>query len=400
MSRPLVSIVVPTYNRAGFVETAIMSLLEQDYPALEVIVVDDGSQDDTPALLERIAEHSDSERFRWFRQENAGQAKAINRGFTEARGELLGYLSSDDCLLPGAVSRLVLATEEHPGADVFYQSFHVIDEADRVTDTVECLQHTFVDALRWALCIPGVGTLVRRACYERIGGWDPDFHFVPDYEWWLRAGDVAFIRVPEPGGAWRAHEGSITMGRFDVEDVRARLRERFRMLDAVFAQADLATDVRAVEREAYATTLIEMGLLLNEDGIGDPSRRFAVEDRLVERFSRRAAETLPTARLWSERNARYADQRATAAEYVNGQLQQMLDAQRETVAEREQQAALLTAELERLQTEVADAAAARAAIAKHEARPRWLRVARELTPLPLRDRAGAALHRARKMARS
>ena len=120
MSRPLVSIVVPTYERAGFVETAIMSLLDQDYPALEVIVVDDGSSDETPAVLARIAERVDRRRFRRLRHENVGQAESINRGFAEAGGELLGYLSSDDYLLPGAVSRLVAAAEDHPEAEVFY----------------------------------------------------------------------------------------------------------------------------------------------------------------------------------------------------------------------------------------------------------------------------------------
>lgn len=400
MSRPLVSIVVPTYNRAGFVETAIMSLVEQDYSELEVIVVDDGSRDDTPAVLDRIAEHLDLKRLRRIRHENVGQAESINRGLAIAHGELLGYLSSDDYLLPEAISRLVAAAEKHPKAEVFYSSFHVVDEADRTTDTVDCLQHTFVDSVRWAVCIPGVGALVRRACYERIGGWNPDLRYSPDYEWWLRAGDVEFVRVPQPGGAWRTHGGSITMGDFGVGEVRKRLSERFVMLDAIYARTDLSADVRAVEKEAYSTTLIEMGLLLERDGDGGRERRFAVEDRLGELFSHRAAEGVEKSRLWGERQRRYALHRATAAEYENGQLQQAATALREATSERSQQIALLTGEIERLRSEVADAAPARAALAAQEARPRWLRIARELTPPSLRDRAGAALHRARRIAGS
>ncbi len=109
MSLPLVSVVVPTYERAGFVETAVVSLLEQDYPALEVLAIDDGSRDETSVVLARIAERFAPDRFRWWQQENAGQAMTINRGLDQARGELLGYLSSDDYLLPGAISRLVEA---------------------------------------------------------------------------------------------------------------------------------------------------------------------------------------------------------------------------------------------------------------------------------------------------
>ena len=430
MGQPLVSIVVPTYNRAGFVETAIMSVLEQDYSALELIVVDDGSSDETPAVLERIAEHADPQRFRWLRHENAGQAESINRGFEQAGGELLGYLSSDDYLLPGAIARLVAAAEQHPDAAVAYSSFYVIDEADQRTDTVVCLQHTFVDSLRWSLCIPGVAALMRRSCYERIGGWDPSLRYAPDFDWWLKAGDVEFVLVPEPGGAWRAHGGSITMGDFGLEEVRKRLDERLRMLDRIYARPDLPAQLQAVRREAYATTLIELGSMLAWHGRdhGEPSHgepRFIVEDRLGQRYSQNAAAGMKDSLLWSERQRRSADarakaseyesgqleqaavalqataeQRAKTAEYVNGQLQQTVDALRETAEERSRQIALLKVEVERLRTGVADAVQARAVLAAHEARPHWLRIARELTPPPLRDRAGAALHRARRMIRS
>lgn len=393
MSRPLVSVVVPTYDRAGHVETAILSLLEQDYPALEVLAVDDGSRDETPAVLARIAEQVEPERFRWLRHENVGQAASVNRGFGEARGELLGYLSSDDYLLPGAISRLVGAAEQHPEAEVFYPGYQIVDEVDRVTDTVHPLQHTLVDSVRWAVCIPGVGALVRRSFYERVGGWDPSFHFSPDYEWWLRAGETRFVRVPQPGGAWRIHGGSITAGRVEIADVRERLRERFAMLDAVYTREDLPAEVQAVEREAYSTMLIEMGLLLDPPGIGSIGHRFAVEDRLGELFSRRAAGILQQGRLWSDRRARYAEHRATAAEYVNGQLQQTADALLQTLEERRRQTTLLAAELVHLREQLTPADPS-------QTRPLWLRVARQLMPPPLRARAGAALHRARGMARS
>ena len=395
MSQPLVSIVVPAYERAGFVETAIMSLVEQDYPALEILAIDDGSLDETSAILARIAERSDSERFRWWQQENAGQAATINRGFGQARGELLGYLSSDDYLLPGAISRLVDALAANPEADVAYSDQLIVDDSDHVTDTIELTEHTFDKALRLGLCLIGVGALTRRRLYDRIGGWDPHYHFYPDYEWWLRAGEVGFVRVPEPGGAWRMHGGSISTGNFEVENVRERLRERFLILDAVYARGDLPASVRTTEQEAYSTMLIELGLMFDRDGSGRPDHRFVVEDRLGETYSHRAAEGFEKSLLWSERQRLYAEHRGTAAEYVNGQLQQTVDALRDTVAERERHVTQLedvrrelTAEVERLHAEVADAAQARAELAAHESRPRWLRIARELTPRPLRDRDG------------
>lgn len=384
MTGPLVSIVVPAYNRAGLVETTVASLLDQDYEPLEVIALDDGSQDETAAVLARIAERTDGDRFRWDRHDNVGQAATINRGFELARGELLGYLSSDDYMLPGAVSRLVAAAEEHPEADVVYPDFLVVDEADHVTNTVRCLQHTFADSLRWALCIPGVGALMRRRCYERVGGWDPRYHYSPDYEWWLRAGEAAFVRVPEPLGAWRSHGGSITANDFGVADVRRRLDERLLMLDEIFARDDLPPDVRKVENEAYSTTLIEMAALLDQEGLGASDRRFALEDRVGVHSSDRGREAMRESHLWHQRMHRFAEHRATAAEYRLGQLELSVEALRTTAREREAQAALLEAEVERLRAE-------RSA----RRRPPWLRVARKLTPAPLRPRLGAFVHRIR-----
>ncbi len=103
---PLVTIIVPAYNRAGgLLEETLDSILGQDYANLECLVLDDGSTDQTPQVLERYAE-GHPQRMRWERHENMGQAKTINRGFEMARGELIGYLNSDDLFLPGAIAKL------------------------------------------------------------------------------------------------------------------------------------------------------------------------------------------------------------------------------------------------------------------------------------------------------
>src|SRR5687768_2684338 len=111
--QPLVTIIVPTYNRAGLLEQAMDSVLEQAYPNLELLVLDDGSTDETREVLARYAErHSD--RLRWTRHENVGQARTLNRGFELARGELIGYLNSDDLMLPGAIEKLAAALASEP----------------------------------------------------------------------------------------------------------------------------------------------------------------------------------------------------------------------------------------------------------------------------------------------
>src|SRR5262245_36795152 len=100
---PRVSIVTPSYNQAQFLEETMLSVLEQDYPNIEYVVVDDGSTDGSVEIIRR---HADRLAW-WTHQENAGQVAAINRGFERTSGELMAYLNSDDTLLPGAVTEMV-----------------------------------------------------------------------------------------------------------------------------------------------------------------------------------------------------------------------------------------------------------------------------------------------------
>ena len=112
-----VTIVIPTFNRAAWLPGAIDSVLAQEHEDLEVLVVDDGSEDETGAVLERYAATHDRRRFRSLRQANAGQAAAINRGWSEARGEFVGYLSDDDRLLQRRRRPAGARARAQPGGD-------------------------------------------------------------------------------------------------------------------------------------------------------------------------------------------------------------------------------------------------------------------------------------------
>ena len=221
---PSVSIVIPTYNRARWLRGAIDSVLDQDYPDLEVVVVDDGSSDDTPALLERYAKRHDERRFRFLRQDNAGQATALNRGNAAARGELIGYLSDDDALKPGALARLAGALAANPRAAVAYPAYEVIDADGRVEDTIRPIRYSPLEALRLHDTVIGPGGLARRDALEAAGGWDPDFRFMGDLILWMGiglAGDA--IRIDEPLARWRRHPGSATI-QLGLEHAREHLR--------------------------------------------------------------------------------------------------------------------------------------------------------------------------------
>ena len=103
-SAPVVTVVTPSYNQGGFIRATIESVLSQDYPRVEHIVMDGGSTDQTAAIAGEYAS-----RLTWISEKDRGQAHAINKGFARAAGEIVAWLNSDDILLPGAVTRAVRA---------------------------------------------------------------------------------------------------------------------------------------------------------------------------------------------------------------------------------------------------------------------------------------------------
>lgn len=201
---PLVSIVTPAYNQAGYLAETIESVLAQEYPNIEYIVLDDGSTDSTPEVLQRY-----NGRVRWERQDNMGQARTLNRGWSMSGGSLLGYLSSDDRLKPDAVGQMVRALVNQPESVVAYCDFDLIDAKGRSFRTVYAEDFN-ADRLRVDLvCQPGPGALFRREVFEKTGGWIGQLRQVPDFEFWLRASRFGpFVRVPRVLAHYRIHDGS------------------------------------------------------------------------------------------------------------------------------------------------------------------------------------------------
>lgn len=221
---PAVSIVIPTYNRADWLAGALESCLTQEYGNLEVLVVDDGSSDGTASLLAEYSRIWPDHRFRFIRQDNSGQAMALNRGNAEARGEILGYLSDDDELLPGAVGKLAAELIEDPAAAIAYPAYREINGEGKVTNTVRPITYDSLTALRLHDTVIGPGGLVRRAALERAGGWDPNLRWLGDLVLWIGAGLAGrAVRVDEPLALWRRHEGSATV-QLSAEHAREHLR--------------------------------------------------------------------------------------------------------------------------------------------------------------------------------
>ena len=289
---PLVTIIVPAYNRAGgLLEETLDSILGQDYANLECLVLDDGSTDQTPQVLERYAE-GHPQRMRWERHENMGQAKTINRGFEMARGELIGYLNSDDLFLPGAIAKLAALLTKNPDAALAYPAYRIIDENGEAIADMTPPTYTAAEAVRLHNCIVNVGAIFRRRVVEGIGGWDPTFIYLADFDWCVRAYSVGpFLRHPDVLACWRNHPGSANY----APGLEAA-REQTRLLDKIYAADGVSGELIEVRDEAYRNAFVCAAYAMG--GVNKAEGRFFVHDTLARAVSSRMPETE------SEMNAR------------------------------------------------------------------------------------------------
>jgi len=177
---PLVSIVTPSYNQGQYIEETIQSVSTQDYPNLEYLVVDGRSTDETLEILKRY-----ENRLVWLSEKDQGQADAINKGFRMARGEILGWLNSDDTYLPGTIRKVVHYFQTHPDVGMVYgEGYH----SDMESKIIERYYTEPFDFQRLSeicfICQPTA--FFRAEVFREIGPLDISLRYCLDYDYWMR----------------------------------------------------------------------------------------------------------------------------------------------------------------------------------------------------------------------
>ncbi len=223
MSEPVVTVVTPSYNQGGFIRATIESVLSQDYPRIEYIIMDGGSNDETAAVVKDY-----SSRLTFISEKDRGQSHAINKGFQMARGSIVSWLNSDDLYLPGAVRNAVTTFGRSPSAGAVYGEGYLIDRAGNVTSRFPCTE----DFNLWKLVhlsdyILQQTVYFRKEALSRVGYLDEDLHYVMDWDILIRIGmQYPLLYVPAYMGCLREYPEakSFAGGARRAREIRMMLR--------------------------------------------------------------------------------------------------------------------------------------------------------------------------------
>lgn len=195
--KPLVSVVTPSYNQAKFLRQTIESVLSQDYPQLEYIIIDGSSTDGS---LEFIREYEEQLDF-WESVPDKGQTDAINKGFARAKGKYLAWLNSDDVYQPGAIAEAVDYLEDHPEVGLVYGDCSFIDANGQKIGDFPAAQTDYDRLRRGYVHIPQQSAFFRADLWQKVGPLDPTFYFAMDYDLWVRLAKESRL-VYLPGRHW------------------------------------------------------------------------------------------------------------------------------------------------------------------------------------------------------
>ncbi len=243
---PRVSVIIPTYNHARYVGEAIQSALAQDYDDLEIIVIDDGSTDNTRQVVAQF-----DHRVRYIWQENKGLSGARNTGIHAARGDYIALLDADDCWLPAFLSSVVARLEADNGLGAVHSGFYFVDGQGKPLPQIEV--STVPDDQMYDRLLDGeffvpAAVLVRRKCFERVGLFDETLRASEDWDMWLRvAREFRFGGISQPLLHYRIHGNNMSA------DPEYMLRYQLMVVEKHFGLPDGPPETWPRERQrAYA----------------------------------------------------------------------------------------------------------------------------------------------------
>ena len=183
---PKISIVTPSYNQGQFLERTILSVLNQNYPNLEYIIIDGGSTDGSAEIIKKYEKYLAY----WISEKDKGQAYAINKGFQKSTGDILAWLNSDDTYLPGIFYKIAKDFRRNSGVDLIFGNIYFINESDKIIGELRFTEFDFDTLIYEGGNLHQTGTFWKKEIYERAGGLNSDYKFCMDYDFFCRVAKV------------------------------------------------------------------------------------------------------------------------------------------------------------------------------------------------------------------
>lgn len=204
---PFFTIVTPSYNQGRFIRRTIESVLSQDFKSLEYLIFDGGSKDETISILETFGNS-----IQWVSEPDRGQTHAVNKGLMAARGQVIGWLNSDDIYYPGALQEVHDVFVKHPEIDILYGMADHIDENDTIIEPYYNEDWDY-DRLKEICYICQPAVFFRKSIVHKFGLLDESLRYSMDYEYWLRIGkEYPFYYLKQKLAGSRLYADTKTLG--------------------------------------------------------------------------------------------------------------------------------------------------------------------------------------------
>lgn len=254
ISKPLISIITPSYNSGRFIEDCIKSILAQDYPNIEHIIQDGDSTDLTKKILKKYQRKQYKNKIKIFIEPDKGQSDALNRLIQKSKGDIILVLNADDMLMPYACTWGVEQMKKYPNVGVIYGDTYIINENSQITDILKSYDFDFEKLLCVELVPPAQAAFIRRLALKKVGFWaDNTLDTCPDYEMWVR-----IIQKFPMKHVW----GVITKYRIhdtpQLDSRQPRTTHRFieakrKVMDRLFNSPTTPKRIKKLRRRAYAS---------------------------------------------------------------------------------------------------------------------------------------------------
>lgn len=254
-----VSILIPTYNRANYLPTAIQSALDQTYRDLEVIVVDDGSTDTTADVVRSISD----KRLCYFYQENSGVSGALNTAWRASTGEYVAMLGSDDEMLPQQIETLLPILEQNTHLGLVYARAQAMDAVGKIVPQILGGSLKFPDkplsSILYANTICSIAALIRRRAIDEVGGLNPALTANEDWDLWIRLAEHWGIQYEDKILArYRMHEQSLTANKSEQYD--NIITSRIRIIKAFYARKSIPDEASGVLPAAMRNVYLDAAI--------------------------------------------------------------------------------------------------------------------------------------------